>query len=149
MSGCVGSCPSALLCPGVYNAVKTALIGRCIYFNSELLWTIFRKVNQTYWTVALLSFRTIGPSDYWTFGLSDYWVLELSEPRTIGLSDYWTFGLLGLRTIGPTPVDLGFEPRSGQTKDYEISICCFSAKHAALRRKSKDWLARNQAYVSL
>jgi hypothetical protein len=33
-------------------------------------------------------------------------------------------------------------------KDYEIGICCFSAKHAALRRKSKDWLARNQNNVS-
>ena len=42
----------------------------------------------------------------------------------------------------------GFEPRSGQTKDYTIGICCFSAKHAALRRKSKDWLARNQNKVS-
>jgi hypothetical protein len=45
-------------------------------------------------------------------------------------------------------VDLGFEPRSGQTKDYKIGICCFSTKHAALRRKSKDWLARNQNNVS-
>jgi hypothetical protein len=35
-------------------------------------------------------------------------------------------------------VDCGFEPRSGQTKDYKIGTCCFSAKHAALRRKSKD-----------
>jgi hypothetical protein len=35
-------------------------------------------------------------------------------------------------------VDRGFEPRSGQTKDSKIGICCFSAKHAALRRKSKD-----------
>jgi hypothetical protein len=35
-------------------------------------------------------------------------------------------------------VDRGFEPRSGQTKVYEIGICCFTAKHAALRRKSKD-----------
>ena len=34
-------------------------------------------------------------------------------------------------------VDRGFEPRSGQTKDYEIGICCFSAKHAALSRKSR------------
>ena len=42
----------------------------------------------------------------------------------------------------------GFEPRSGQTKDYEIGICCFSAKHTALRRKSRDWLARNQNNVS-
>jgi len=45
-------------------------------------------------------------------------------------------------------VDSGFEPRSGQTKDYKIAICCFSTKHAALRRKSKDWLARNQDNVS-
>ena len=36
-------------------------------------------------------------------------------------------------------VDRGFEPRSGQTKDYKIGICCFSAKHAALRKRSKDF----------
>jgi hypothetical protein len=41
-------------------------------------------------------------------------------------------------------VDRGFVFRSGKTKDYEIGICCFSAKNAALRRKSKDWLAQNQ-----
>ena len=41
-------------------------------------------------------------------------------------------------------VDRGFEPRSGQTKDNKIGICCFSTKHTLLRRKSKDWLARNQ-----
>jgi hypothetical protein len=41
-------------------------------------------------------------------------------------------------------VDLGFEYRSGQTKDHKIDICCFSAKQAALWRKSKDWLTRNQ-----
>jgi hypothetical protein len=45
-------------------------------------------------------------------------------------------------------VDRGFEPRSGQTKDYKICICCFSAKHAELRRKNKDWLARNQDNMS-
>ena len=44
-------------------------------------------------------------------------------------------------------VDRGFEPRSGQTKDYNIGICCFSTKHATLRRKIKDWLARNQGNV--
>ena len=38
--------------------------------------------------------------------------------------------------------------RLHQTKDYKIGICCFSAKHAALRRKSKDWLARNHNNVS-
>ena len=45
-------------------------------------------------------------------------------------------------------VDHGLEPRSSQTKEYKIGICCFSAKHAALRRKRKDWLARNQNNVS-
>ena len=40
-------------------------------------------------------------------------------------------------------VDRGFEPRSSQVKDYTIGICYFSAKHAASRRKSKDWLVRN------
>ena len=45
-------------------------------------------------------------------------------------------------------VDRGFEPRSAQIKDYEIGICCFSTKYAALRRKSKDWLAQNQNNVS-
>jgi hypothetical protein len=49
--------------------------------------------------------------------------------------------------LATSVVDRVFEPRSGQTKDYKIGICCFSAKHVALRRKSKDWLARNQNNV--
>ena len=50
--------------------------------------------------------------------------------------------------LASSPVDRGSEPRSGQTKDYKIGMCCFSAKHAALRRRSKDWLDRNQDNVS-
>jgi hypothetical protein len=50
--------------------------------------------------------------------------------------------------LASSAVGHGFEPRSGQTKDYKIVICYFSAKHAALRKKSKDWLARNQDNVS-
>ena len=47
-------------------------------------------------------------------------------------------------TIALNVVDRGLEPGSGQTKDYKIDICCFSVKHAALRRKSKYWfMARN------
>ena len=45
-------------------------------------------------------------------------------------------------------VDRGFEPRSGQTKDYKIGICCFFTKLTALREKIKDWLAQNQNNVS-
>jgi hypothetical protein len=50
--------------------------------------------------------------------------------------------------LASSAVDRGFEPRSDQTKDYKIGMCCFCAKHAALRRKSKDWSARNQNNVS-
>ena len=50
--------------------------------------------------------------------------------------------------LASSATESGFEPQSCQTKDYKIGICCFNAKHAALQRKSKDWLARNQNNVS-
>ena len=50
--------------------------------------------------------------------------------------------------LASSAVDREFEHRSDQSKDYKIGICCLSAKHAAFRRKSKDWLARNQNNVS-
>ena len=53
-----------------------------------------------------------------------------------------------VKVLATSALDRGFEPRSEQTKDYKIGMCCFSAKHAALRRKSKDWLARNWDNVS-
>ena len=37
---------------------------------------------------------------------------------------------------------------SNQRLYIKIGICCFSSKHTAVRRKSKDWLARNQNNVS-
>ena len=40
---------------------------------------------------------------------------------------------------------MGSSPDLSQTKDYKIGK---SAKHTALRRKSKDWLARNQDNMS-
>ena len=45
-------------------------------------------------------------------------------------------------------VDHGFELKLDQTKDDTIDSCCFSVKHAELRRKNKDSLARNQDNVS-
>ena len=50
--------------------------------------------------------------------------------------------------LASSVVGCGFEPRSGQTKDYKIGICCFSATQAALRSRRKDWFARNQDNVS-
>ena len=51
-------------------------------------------------------------------------------------------GIVGVLALNA--VDREFDPRSSQTKHYEIGVCCFPTKHAALRRNSKDWLARNQ-----
>ena len=52
-----------------------------------------------------------------------------------------------LSLLSSSAVDRGFEHGSGES-NFKIGICCFSAKHAALRRKSKDWLSRNQNNVS-
>jgi len=53
-----------------------------------------------------------------------------------------------VRMLSSRAVDRALEPRSCQTKDYEMCICCFSAKHTTSRSKNKDWLARNQNNVS-
>jgi hypothetical protein len=50
--------------------------------------------------------------------------------------------------LASSAVDRGFDSWLGQTKDHEIGICCFFAKHVAIRRKSKDGFARNQDNVS-
>ena len=41
--------------------------------------------------------------------------------------------------LASSAVDRGFEHWSGQTKDYTIGICFFTAKYAALRRRTV-WL---------
>jgi hypothetical protein len=62
----------------------------------------------------------------------------MGEERLSNLSLY-AFTVVHLDRLNPivgsllvsSAVDRGFEPRSGQTKDYEIGIFCISAKHAA------------------
>jgi len=44
------------------------------------------------------------------------------------------------RVLAPSAVYRGLEP-------WSVQIYFYSAKHAALRSKSKDWLARNQNNV--
>jgi hypothetical protein len=61
---------------------------------------------------------------------------------------YNHIGGVMISVLASSAVDRGLVPRSGQTKDYEIGICCFSAKHVAFRRKSKYRLAQNQDNVS-
>ena len=49
--------------------------------------------------------------------------------------------------LASSVVDRGFESRSGHINYYKIGICYFS-KHAVLRRKSREWLSRNNNNVS-
>ena len=53
-----------------------------------------------------------------------------------------------VKVLASSALDCRIEPRFSQTNVYEIGICRFSARHVALRRKGKDWLARNQDPVS-
>jgi hypothetical protein len=40
-------------------------------------------------------------------------------------------------------VDHSYETRLGQTKDYNIGTCCFSARHTILSSRANNGLARN------
>ena len=57
-------------------------------------------------------------------------------------------GSVMVSVLTSSAINCGYESRSGRKKEYTIGICCLSAKNAALRRKSKIWLARNQNNVS-
>jgi len=45
--------------------------------------------------------------------------------------------MVTMLTLKAVESELNFS-RSGQTNDYKVGICCFSAKLIALRNKSKD-----------
>jgi hypothetical protein len=60
----------------------------------------------------------------------------------------WIYSDVMVNLLGSNVVNRDFGPRSGQTKDYKIDICCLFAKLVSLRSKSKDWLAWNQDNVS-
>ena len=71
--------------------------------------------------------------------------------RTLHCNTGYFYNHIGSVMVGvlaSSTVFCGFESWSSQSKNYEISICCFSVKHTALRNKSKDWLVRNQDNVS-
>jgi hypothetical protein len=70
------------------------------------------------------------------------------EPRVGTDSGRDCIGGVMVSMLAASVVDRGFESWSGQTKDYKIGICYFFAKQAAVKRTSKDWLARNLNNVS-
>ena len=71
-----------------------------------------------------------------------------AEKQTRNAHQRLLIGSVIVSVLASSAIDRGFESRSGQTKDYQIVCVAYNAKHAELRRKSKDWLARNQDNVS-
>jgi hypothetical protein len=70
--------------------------------------------------------------------------------RFINQYDVKTMNRIGgvmVSVLASSEIDQGFSADPVKPKTT-IGVCCFFAKHAALRRKSKDWLARNQDNVS-
>ena len=103
------------------------VVDRCLFFCAFFL------------AIVLPVLLRYTDSDY-PFGICKLFIL---------LNAIHYIGDVMVSVLASSAVDRGFEPRSGQTKDYKLGICCFSVKHAAFRRKSKgDWLARNQDNVS-
>ena len=70
-------------------------------------------------------------SGYW-FSLVLILMLSMRVNRLCGVM---------VRVLALSAESLGFDPGPGQTKDFKIGICCFSAK-------SKDWSAQSQNNVS-
>ena len=56
--------------------------------------------------------------------------VNVSRNRQIVL-DINRIGGVMLSALASRAVYRVFEPQSGQTNDFKIGICCFSAKHAA------------------
>ena len=86
-------------------------------------------------SISLISITTTGPSEPFVFKVN----YRSFCSNRIGDVIVSVFAL--------SSVDHGFQARSVQTKLYKIGICWFSAKHAALRRKRKDWFALNHENV--
>ena len=63
--------------------------------------------------------------------------MSINDNSSQGLQPGNRIGGIMVSVLASSAVDSGFEPRSGQTKDYKIGICRFSAKHTALKRKSR------------
>ena len=96
----------------------------------------------------LNKFRSIGLDDIQAQFVKESATVQIRQINFIvNLNNWNRIGGVMVSVLASSAVYRGFESRSGQTKVFKIGICCFSAKHAVLRMKSKDWLARNQDNV--
>ncbi len=129
--------PFICLLPNVIPRVRPDL--SLMVFNAT-----FNNISVISWRSVLLE-ETRGPGEnhrpvasHWQILSHNVVHLALIEIQTHNMSGDSNWCVM-VSMLASSVVDRGFEPRLGQTKNCDIGICCFSAKHAALRRKSKDW----------
>ena len=72
----------------------------------------------------------------------------LKNFSSVGHFNVNRIGVVTFSVLISSAVDRGFEHRLGQTKDNIIGICCFFAKHATFKSKSKIWIDQDQNNVS-
>jgi hypothetical protein len=103
-----------------------------------MLWlSVIDHRLESWWGLSVIDHRL---ESWWDLSVIDHrleswWGLSVIDHR---LESWWDLSV----------IDHRLESWWGQTKDYEIDISCFSAKHAALRKKCKYWLARNKDNMS-
>ena len=62
---------------------------------------------------------------------------DCSKLSIVILLDFNRIGGVMVSVLASSAIDRGFKPRSGQTKDYKIGICCFSAKHSIKEKEQR------------
>ena len=78
--------------------------------------------------IGLKSHVIVMTSWYWSYSINiDTFVYIQALIDFICLINRISGVMISLYAWGA--VDCGFKPRSGQTKDYIIGMCCFSSKH--------------------
>jgi hypothetical protein len=101
--------------------------GHCIVYSSFMY-------SMRWWC----SLCTRSPKLNWVFIMLADWnnspQLDMSFENIIPISN-----LSKSLECSSCAVDHECEPRSGQTKDYKIDICCFSAKHTAFMLYTSPW----------
>jgi ribosomal protein L31 len=65
--------------------------------------------------------------------------MNIIEDSRLGIVEqqYSSIGDVTVIVLASSAIEREFEIRSCPTKDYKIDICCFSAKHTSLTRKSR------------
>jgi hypothetical protein len=112
--------------------------------------SIWRPIQSRTLSYDMSTVNLIVISSQWKHILHKNCIRITPKTTPSNLSYRWTLeNLFYILWMISSAVDRGLESRSGQTKAYKIGICCFSTKHAALRRKEKnDWLRIRIMFLS-